>query len=112
MTVWTFVAAQCRLAPTMSFRVQTLTESAALATESHVRDLAAIIRSRTPLIAVESNEEPQIVRMVRQIGQRFQLKTYRWTVTEGLIAFSPSDQPQQCVMKSQEVLSYIKNSAS
>ena len=37
-------------------------------TESPLRDLEAIIRSRTPLIAVESNEEPQIVRMV-QIGR-------------------------------------------
>src|SRR5437879_10957090 len=87
-------------------------QTGSLTTESPLRDLAAIIRSRTPLIAVESNEEPQIVRMVRQIGQRFQLKTYRWTVTEGLVAFDPCDQPPQCIVKSQEVLSYIKNSAS
>ena len=36
----------------------------ALTTESPLRDLAAIIRSRIPLIAVESNEEPQIVALV------------------------------------------------
>src|SRR5437667_905662 len=96
----------------MSFRTQSLVQTGTLITESPARDLAAIIRSRTPLIAVESNEEPQIVRMVRQIGQRFQLKTYRWTVTEGLIAFDSCDQPQQCIVKSQEVLSYIKNSGS
>ena len=40
----------------------------ALATESPLQDLDAIIRSRTPLIAVESNEEPQVVSLVRQIG--------------------------------------------
>src|SRR5258708_3874330 len=96
----------------MSARLRSLPQAGLLTTESPLRDLAAIIRSRTPLIAVESNEEPQIVRMVRQIGQKFQLKTYRWTVTEGLVAFEPYDQPQQCVVKSQEVLSYIKNSAS
>src|ERR1043166_1777279 len=96
----------------MSFRTQSLVQTTTLITESPARDLAAIIRSRIPLIAVESNEEPQIVRMVRQIGQKFQLKTYRWTVTEGLVAFDPCDQPQQCVMKPQEVLSYIKNSSS
>ena len=50
-----------------------------LTTQSPLRDLEAIIRSRTPLIAVESNEEPQIVRLVRQIGQQLQIKTYRWT---------------------------------
>ena len=76
-----------------------------------MHDLEAIIRSRTPLIAVESNEEPEIVRLVRQIGQRLQVKTYRWTVTEGLQAFDPCDQPQQAVLKSQEVLNYIKTTA-
>ena len=81
-------------------------------TESPLRDLEAIIRSRTPLIAVESNEEPQIVRLVRQIGRRLQIKTYRWTVTEGLQAFNPCDQPKESVLKSNELLNYIKTSAS
>src|ERR1700752_4790149 len=83
----------------------------ALATESPLRDLAAIIRSRTPLIAVESNEEPQIVGLVRQLASKFNLKAFRWTVTEGLQAFDPSDQPSQPVVKSQEILNYIKTSA-
>src|SRR5450759_983008 len=47
-----------------------------LTTESPLRDLEAIIRSRTPLIAVESNEEPQIVNMVRQISERLQLRPF------------------------------------
>jgi SpoVK/Ycf46/Vps4 family AAA+-type ATPase len=63
------------------------------------------------LIAIESNEEPQVVHLVRQIARRLELKAFRWTVTEGLQAFDPSDQPQQAVMKSQELLNYIKNSA-
>ncbi|MBE0542974.1 MAG: AAA family ATPase [Verrucomicrobia bacterium] len=88
-----------------------LAHTGALATESPLRDLEAIIRSRTPLIAVESNEEPQIVSMVRQIASRLQIKAYRWTVTEGLRAFDPCDQPQQSVVKSPEILSYIKSSA-
>jgi hypothetical protein len=77
-----------------------------------LRDLEAIIRSRTPLIAVESNEEPQIVRLVRAIGQRLQIKAFRWTVTEGLQAFEPADQPSKSVVKSQELLNYIKSDAS
>jgi ATP-dependent protease Clp ATPase subunit len=80
--------------------------------KSPIRDLEAMIRSRMPLIVVESGEEAQIVQMVRQIAKRLQLKAYRWTVTEGLLAFDPCDQPAQAVLKSQEVLSYIKNSAS
>ena len=89
-----------------------LAQAGVLATESPLRDLAAIIRSRTPLIAVESNEEPQIVSLVRQIGEQLQLRAFRWTVTEGLRAFDPSDQPRAAVLKPQEVLNYIKSSAS
>src|SRR6266513_2647772 len=86
-------------------------QTGTLATESPLRDLEAIIRSRTPLIAVESNEEPQIVTMIRQIGQHLQLTAFRWSVTEGLQAFEPGDQPQQSVVKSQETLNYIKTSS-
>ncbi|MCU0783835.1 MAG: AAA family ATPase [Verrucomicrobia bacterium] len=89
-----------------------LSSVGALATESPLRDLEAIIRSRTPLIAVESNEEPQVVGIVRKIGQRLQLKAYRWTVTEGLQAFEPCDQPLQSVVKSQEIFNFIKTSGS
>jgi hypothetical protein len=96
----------------MSFQAANVGQARALTTESPLRDLEALIRSRTPLIAVESNEEPQVVQLVQQIGQELRLKTYRWTVTEGLKAFEPFYQPQEAVIKSQEVLSYIKNNAS
>src|ERR1039458_5781544 len=96
----------------MNFPFARFTQAGTLNTESPLRDLEAIIRSRTPLIAVESNEEPQIVTIVRQISQRLQLKAYRWTVTEGLQAFDPCDQPSRSVLKSQELLDYIKTSAS
>ena len=96
----------------MSFRVPNLSQAGTLATESPLHDLTVIIRSRTPLIAIESNEEPQVVSVVRQLGQQLQLKTFRWTVTEGMIAFDSTDQPSQSVLRPQEMLSYIKNSAS
>ena len=96
----------------MGFQSPKLAQAGVLTTESPLRDLAAIIRSRTPLIAVESNEEPQVVSLVRQIGRQLQLKTFRWTVTEGMQAFDPCDQPAQSVLKSQEILSYIKGSAT
>ncbi len=96
----------------MNFPSAKLAQTGTLKTESPLRDLEALIRSRTPLISVESNEEPQVVRMVRQIGQRLQIKAYRWTVTEGLQAFDPCDQPQQSVLKSQEVLNYIKTESN
>jgi len=96
----------------MTFRAPNRNEAGPLATESPLRDLTALIRSRMPLIAVESNEEPQVVSIVRQLGRQLQLKTFRWTVTEGMVAFDSADQPSQAVVKSQEILSYIKTSAS
>lgn len=96
----------------MTYRLPNTTLANALTTESPLNDLAALIRSRTPLIAVESNEEPQVVSVVRQLGQKLQLKTFRWTVTEGMVAFDSADQPSQSILKSQEILSYIKSSAS
>src|ERR1051325_5308662 len=83
----------------------------AVKTESPLRDLEAIIRSRTPLIAVESNEEPQIVGLVREIGRRLQIRAFRWTVTDGLQAFDPMDQPSKSILKSQELLGFIKGSS-
>src|SRR5262249_1358147 len=95
----------------MSFQAPKLGAAQSLGTESPLRDLAALVRSRTPLIAIESNEEPQVVHLIRQIARRLELKAFRWTVTEGLQAFDPGDQPQQSVLKSQELLNYIKTSA-
>src|SRR5436305_1379722 len=96
----------------MSVQSPIVFPSPALVTQSPLNDLAAILRSRTPLIAVESNEEPQVVSLVRQIANRLQIRAYRWTVTEGLQAFDSCDQPSQVVVKSQEMLSYIKTSGA
>src|SRR5436309_1556959 len=95
----------------MNLPSTTQTGANAPLTESPLRDLEAIIRSRTPLIAMESNEEPQIVAMIREIAKKLKLVAFRWTVTEGLVAFDPNDQPKQPVMKSQDVLNYIKTSS-
>jgi SpoVK/Ycf46/Vps4 family AAA+-type ATPase len=96
----------------MSFQAPKLSQAGSLTTESPLQDMAALIRSRTPLIAVESNEEPQVVALVRQLARQLQLKAFRWSVTEGLQAFEPSDQPPQAVIRPQEMLNYIKSSGS
>ncbi len=80
--------------------------------ESPLRDLEAVVRSRTPLIAMESGEEPLIVNLARQICRRQQLKGYRWTITEGLVALSAEDQPTVSVTTSIEVLQFIHDSAT
>lgn len=112
MPAWRGRRNKLRALVIMAFQLPKLAPAQSSSTESPLRDLAALIRSRTPLIAVESNEEPQVVALVRQIGQQLQLKAYRWTVTEGLQAFEPCDQPAQSVLRPQEILSFIKSSSS
>jgi hypothetical protein len=95
----------------MNWPPKTAATSNAAMTESPLRDLEVLIRSHAPLVAVESNEEPQVVRMVREIARKLQLKAFRWTATEGLQAFDQMDQPLQPVQKSIDVLNFIKTSA-
>lgn len=95
----------------MSFRLKMSVPAPMEHSESPVRDLEALIRSRTPLIAIETAEEPRVVGMVRILAERLGLKSFRWTVTEGVKAFQPTDQPKQSVHKSNEVLTYIKGHA-
>ena len=80
--------------------------------ESHVHDLEAIIRSRTPLVVIESDEEPEVLALVQHISKRLQIKGFRWTVTEGLQAFDAAHQPAEPVEKAIDVLGYIKTIAS
>jgi SpoVK/Ycf46/Vps4 family AAA+-type ATPase len=81
-------------------------------TESHLHDLEALVRSRTPLVVVESEEEPQAISLIRHLGNKLQRKTFFWSVTEGLRAFEPCDQPREAAVKSLDILAYIKSDTS
>src|SRR5690625_5466230 len=51
---------------------------------SELQDLAALIRAGTPLIVIETGDEPRVVDMFRQTLTRVWRAMYRWTITEGL----------------------------
>ena len=51
---------------------------------SELQDLAALIRANTPLIVVETPDEPRVVELFRQSLQQVWRALYRWTITEGL----------------------------
>jgi hypothetical protein len=49
-----------------------------------LKDLAALVRAGTPLILIETPEEPRVVELFRRlIGELFR-PLYRWTITTGL----------------------------
>ena len=51
---------------------------------SDLKDLAALIRADTPLIIVETPDEPRVVELFRQSLLHVWRALYRWTITEGL----------------------------
>jgi len=51
---------------------------------SDLQDLAALIRADTPLIVIETPDEPRIVELFRQSLTHVWRALYRWSITEGL----------------------------
>ncbi|MCD9028026.1 AAA family ATPase [Luteimonas sp. BDR2-5] len=51
---------------------------------SELQDLAALIRANTPLLVVETPDEPRVVELFRQSLLQVWRALYRWTITEGL----------------------------
>ena len=52
------------------------------------QDLEIILRSRTPLIVLETRDERRVLRMLQAIGLQSSTADYmplfRWTITDGL----------------------------
>lgn len=51
---------------------------------NELHDLELILRSRTPLLVIESLEEPRIVQLFTQLALRIGQPAWQWTVTDGL----------------------------
>ena len=51
---------------------------------SDLQDLAALIRADTPLIVIETPDEPRTVELFRQSLTQVWRALYRWSITEGL----------------------------
>lgn len=51
---------------------------------SELQDLAALIRANTPLVVIETADEPRVVELFRQSLLQVWRALYRWTITEGL----------------------------
>ncbi len=51
---------------------------------SDLGDLELIVRSRVPLINVQTREEPRLVELFRRVARRQGLPLYRWMASDGL----------------------------
>ena len=51
---------------------------------SGLQDLVALIRADTPLIVIETPDEPRVVELFRQSLMHVWRALFRWSITEGL----------------------------
>lgn len=49
-----------------------------------LNDLELLLRSQTPIVVIESLEEPRLLQLFARLGIRLGAAVFRWSVTEGL----------------------------
>ncbi len=76
------------------------------------QDLEIILRSRTPLIVMETRDERRVLRMLQDIGIRSSTSDYtplfRWTITDGLQRLDIDLAPQLMNSQPADVLKHIR----
>jgi len=72
------------------------------------RDLELLIRSRIPLIVVETHEERRLLDLARRLAVALRLPVFKWTVTEGLRRIDIDSAPQRFNAQAADVLAHIK----
>ena len=75
-------------------------------------DLELILRSRTPIIVIESQDEARMLQILQSIVVRRSSKSYtplfRWTITDGLQRIDISLEPQTLNSEPTDVLKHIR----
>ena len=76
------------------------------------RDLELILRSRTPLIVIESKDERRMLELLQSITMSRASESYtplfRWTITDGLQRLDISLEPQSINSEPTDVLKHIR----
>jgi SpoVK/Ycf46/Vps4 family AAA+-type ATPase len=76
------------------------------------QDLEIILRSRTPLIVMETRDESRVLRMLQAIGMQSSTAEYmplfRWTITDGLQRLDIDLAPQLINSEPADVLRHIR----
>jgi len=80
--------------------------------DNSTQDLELLIRSRVPLIVVETHDEPQVVALFRRLTQHLNMPVMRWSVAAGLQRIDLDLQSQTPVKSPDQVLAQIKNTAT
>ncbi len=73
-----------------------------------LHDLELLIKSRIPIIVIESQEEARVLDICARMVSRLAKPLYKWTVTEGLLRLEAGYQAQKHNAKPSELLAQIK----
>jgi len=93
------------------FVVNSETESkSSLPTVNDLHDLELVLRSTTPIVLIESLEEPRILQLFTRLGMRLDQPVFCWTLTEGLRRVEYSMAADAELTDPPVVLQHIKNS--
>lgn len=76
---------------------------------SDLRDLEIMLKSATPLIVIESNEELRACELIGKVAGRSQLPFFKWSVTVGLQREASDYSPQKFNKTPTEVLRHIRS---
>jgi AAA+ superfamily predicted ATPase len=76
-----------------------------------LHDLAVLVRSRTPIVVIESSEEERILQLLNEVAARLPGRppVFVWSITEGLRRQEPGYGAQRHNAKPLDVLSHVKS---
>jgi len=75
------------------------------------QDLELLLRSRIPIVLIESHEEPRILQLFTRLTIRLGHPMFQWTVTEGLRPLAFDTAPKRDTLAPDAVLKHIKSSS-
>ncbi len=73
-----------------------------------LHDLELILGSRTPILAIESLEEPRVLQLFTRLGLRLEYPVFCWSVTDGLRRVEMDFGAQRHTAEPLDALKHIK----
>ena len=74
-----------------------------------LHDLELLLRSDTPLVLIESIEEPRVLTLFTQLALRLGQPAYRWTATDGLRRVEMDTDQDRRLEEPTQLLRYVKS---
>ena len=74
-------------------------------------DLERALRSRTPILALQTREERRALELLRQLRQRLPWPVYKWTLTEGLTSLAFDFAIEGRYREPDEILRHLRDAA-